>query len=314
MRTKTFQLFFLSVASVAFITSCNHSSGSFETDSKTGVTYRFIKHDDNGTKGTDSDYAKAVLSYSEKTKDGKDSILFDSRKRGDSTGAIQLALKKTFDGSLEQGILMMSPGDSAEFQINADSLYLKTFHAPADRLPPGVHGSTYTFHIKLVSFTTKKEMMDEMNKQRQQYMQKMMARKSMESASITAYLQANHYENVKPTADSIYFLERGKAKGRQIKDGDSIEVAYTGMLLDGTVFDQSGKGADHGNFKLVYSPTAGVIQGWIKVLGTMHEGEKVKVLLPSAMAYGPRGAGQMIAPFTPLLFDIEVIKVKSNKK
>lgn len=320
MRTKTIQVFFLAIAAVAFITSCNHSGKGFETDSKTGVVYRFIKHDDNGVKGTDSGYARVVLSYSDsslKGKDGKDSIMFNSRKRSnDSTGTIVLALKKSFNGCLEQGILMMSAGDSAQFQINSDSLYIKTFHAPPDRLPPGVHGKTYIFQIKLVSFVTKKEMMDEQNKQRQQYMEKMMARKAMEKSSIADYLKNNHYENVKPTSDSIYVLERTKGKGRQVKEGDSLQVVYVGTLLDGTVFDNSDKGPGHTTLPLLYSQDQNkirVIQGWIKVLATMHEGEKVKVLIPSAMAYGPRSQGP-ITPFTPLVFDMTLVSIKSNKK
>jgi len=313
MRTRTIQALLLSVASAALISSCGNS-GSFKTDSSTGVVYRFLKHDDNGVKGTDSGYARAVLAYSEKTKDGKDSDLFNSRKRGgDSTGSIMLPLKKTYNGCLEQGLLMMSVGDSAEFQINADSLYIKYFHAPADKLPPGVTGTTiYTFRIKLTSFLSKAEVMAQQNKQREEYMQKMMARKAMESSSIADYLKTNNYENVKPTEDSIFFLERSKAKGKAIKDGDSVEVAYTGMLLNGTIFDQSKKGPDNHNLKIVYSPKATLIQGWIKVLATMHQGEKVKVLIPSALAYGPRGAGQIIAPFSPLVFDMEVVNVKSN--
>jgi FKBP-type peptidyl-prolyl cis-trans isomerase FkpA len=311
MRTRTITSFFLAVASIALITSCGHSG--FQTDSKTGVVYQFIKHDESGVKGTDSDIAKLVLAYSTKTKSGKDSDLFNSRKRGgDSTGVIPLRLQKTFNGCLEQGILMMSPGDSALFQINADSLYLKFFHAPADKLPPGVHGSTYTFRISLKSFMTKKDMQDEQNKQRQKMMEQIMARKSMEAPAIAAYLAKNHYENVKPGADSIFILEDKKGKSREVKEGDSLEVGYTGRLLNDTIFDFSDKGPGHRTYKLLYTKNAALIKGWISVLGNMHEMEKVKVLIPSAMAYGPRGGGP-IPPFSPLVFDIEVVSIKSNK-
>jgi len=320
MRTKTIKLFFLSAASVAFtLVSCSHSSGNFETDSKTGVIYRFIKHNDNGVKGTDSDFAKLILSYSEQGKDGKDSILFDSRKRGDSTGSVTIALKKTFNGSLEQGILMMSPGDSAEFQINADSLYTKTFHAPPDRLPAGVTGTTiYTFHITLVSFISKKELMDEQMKERQKMMEKMMARKGMEAPAIAEYLKNNHFENVKPDKDSIFFLQiEQKGSGKQIKEGDSVVVNYVGTLLDGTAFDPApgNGGPGYSTIKLEYSKDQSVIKvirGWINVLGNMREGEKAKVLLPSSMAYGPRSMGPIQA-FSPLVFDMTVVSVKSNK-
>ncbi len=306
MRTRKFTVLFFAVASVAYLTSCG--GHSFQTDSKTGVVYQFIKHDESGAKGSDSDIAKVVLAYSTKTKSGKDSDLFDSHKRGgDSTGVIPLRLKKTFYGCLEQGILMMSPGDSALFQINADSLYLKFFHAPADKLPPGVHGSIYTFRIRLKSFMNTKDMMEEQNKQRNKYMQQLMARKATESPAIAAYLTSHHYENVKPTEDSIFLLEDKKGNGKAIKDGDSIVVRYRGTLLNDTVFDPG-----VAPYRLLYSENAQVIKGWIKVLGQMSQGEKAKVLIPSAMAYGPRGGG-LIPPFSPLLFNMEVLSVKSNK-
>jgi len=313
MRTKTVKLFILSIASVALITSCNHGGGSFQTDSKTGVVYRFIKHDESG-KTTDSGYAKVILSYFGKGKDGKDTMLFDSHKRGsDSTGNLTIQLKKTFNGCLEQGLMMMAVGDSAEFQINADSLYLKTFHFPPDKLPAGITGTTiYTFHIKLTKFLTKKDIMDEQRMANQKYMEKMMLRKAMEPSSIAEYLKKNHYENIQPDQDSIFYLHRENGSGKQIKEGDSLEIAYRGMLLNDTIFDQSGKGPDHANLVFMYSAKASLIPGWIKVLGTLHQGDNVKVLLPSAMGYGPRQAGPKILPYSPLVFDIKVVNVKSN--
>lgn len=314
MRTRTLTAILLATASAALITSCKHT-GDWETDSKTGVVYKFIKHDENGMKGSDSGAARVVLMFTGKSKSGQDSVFFDSHKRGDSLGAITLSLQKTYHACLEEGILLMSPGDSAEFQINADSLYLKFFHYPPNRIPPGITStSVFTFHIKLISFMSKKDIMEENNRQRQKYMQQIMARKAMESSSIADYIKKNNYEKVKPTEDSIFFLETEKGKGKEIKEGDSIQVSYTGYLLDGSVFDKSDHGPGHTTMGLRYSKdpnTIRVIQGWIEVLGKMREGEKVKVLIPSALAYGARGMGP-IQPFTPLVFDMEVVSVKSN--
>lgn len=310
MRTRTITSFLLAVASIALISSCGHSG--WQTDSKTGVVYQFIKHDDNGTKGTDSDYAKVILAFSMKSKAGKDSDVFDSRKRGDSTGQLTLSLKKTYHACLEDGLELMSPGDSAEFQINADSLYLKYFKYPPQRIPPGVTGTTiYTFRIKLKSIMTKKDIMEESNKQRQKYMEKMMALKATEAPAIASYLTSHHYENVKPTADSIFILEDTKGRGRQIKEGDSLDVGYLGSLLNGIGFDSSNRAPGHSTYKILYKKNAPLIKGWLTILPTLHEGEKVKVLIPSAMAYGPQGGGP-IPPFSPLVFDMTIVKVKSN--
>jgi len=95
-------------------------------------------------------------------------------------------------------------------------------------------------------------------------------------------------------------------------DGDSIGVKYKGTFLDGKVFDAS---ANHGPgneiFKLKFAQNMPLIKGWISVLGKMHEGEKVTVLIPSDLAYGAHGSG-MIQPYTPLIFEMEMVHIKSN--
>src|SRR6202020_2973127 len=104
--------------------------------------------------------------------------------------------------------------------------------------------------------------------------------------------------------------EGTKGKGTQVQVGDSLEIKYKGMFLDGTVFDQSDKGPGPGTFKVRYNKTMPLIQGWISVLGKMNEGDKVKILIPSKMAYGPQGRGQ-IPPYAPLLFEMELVRLKS---
>ncbi|HTA26256.1 MAG TPA: FKBP-type peptidyl-prolyl cis-trans isomerase, partial [Bacteroidia bacterium] len=66
-----------------------------------------------------------------------------------------------------------------------------------------------------------------------------------------------------------------------------------------------------GTFKFLYRHNAQLIKGWLEILQTMHEGEKVRFLLPSSMAYGSYGAGKAIKPYTPLLFEMEILRVSS---
>ncbi len=321
MRTRTTINFILfSFATAAIMTSCG-GSGEFKTDAKTGVQYRFINHNDSDTnKPKLNSFAKIEMLWTGKnTKGDADTVFIDSHKKGfgDSNGVLMQAiqLRKSFDGCLEQGIMMMAKGDSAVFKVNGDSLYMKTFRFPKERVPAFVKSNpTFTFSIKLVGFQTQQERQAEMQAEMQKRMAAAQVMKGQEPGAISAYLQKN-YPNVKPDADSIFYLENVKGKGKQVKEGDSIEVGYTGMFLDGKIFDQSDKGAGHRTFSLKYSKDPNVIrviQGWIDVLGKMHEGDKVKVLIPSSLAYGQRGGGP-IQPYTPLIFDIEMVSVKSAK-
>lgn len=303
---RNIALLLFTVSTVAKV--CAQEKG-FKKDVATGVQYRFIKHDKKGKTPGDTDFARVVMLWKGKNVKGDaDSVFLDSHKRGgDSLGSMNIPLKRSFHGCLEQGISMMAVGDSAVFLINADSLYLKTFHAPPQRIPAFIKPSTmFTFSIKLLSFKNTDEMMAERQEQLKKRMAKMEARKEQENADITAYLQKNNY-NVKPDEDSIFYLQTTKGTGAQVQDGDSVVVKYKGTFLDGGVFDPGTQ-----PYKLMYSKNASVIQGWISVLGKISQGDKMKVLIPSKMGYGARGGGP-IQPYTPLIFDMEIISVKSNK-
>ena len=206
----------------------------------------------------------------------------------------------------------MAVGDSAILKVSADSLFMKTFHQP--QMPKFLKpGTMLTFYLKLVSFETKAEAQQKQQEMQQKRMAEMAQNKALEAPAIAKYITDNHYEKIKPSADSLFVLDRKPGKGKAIKEGDSIKVLYTGTLLNGTVFDASSM---HGNqpLSMVYSPTMQLIKGWVEMLGTMHEGEKAKILLPSALAYGPQQASANIKPYSPLLFELEVVKVTENKK
>lgn len=88
--------------------------------------------------------------------------------------------------------------------------------------------------------------------------------------------------------------------------GDTISVHYTGSLLDGTIFDSSVKRGTPIQFKLGVGQ---VIKGWDEGLMEMCIGEKRKLVIPSEMAYGKRGAGGVIPGDATLVFTTELIAV-----
>jgi FKBP-type peptidyl-prolyl cis-trans isomerase FkpA len=316
MRTRTtinFTLF--AFAAAALLTSCG-GSGSFKTDEATGVQYRFINRSDTGAKPGDGDLVRVVMLWTGKgAKGDADSVYLNThdKNRGDSVNhTLQIQLRKSFNGCLEQGIMMMSRGDSAVFQISPDSLYEKTFRQPAERMPAGAKNSkVFTFCIKLVSFQSKKELMAEQQAMMQKRMEQAQVLKTQEPAAITDYLKKNNFKG-KPDADSIFYLQNTKGKGKAVQEGDSVEISSVGTLVDGTVFDRSDHGPTSPTYKFLYSKNMQLIKGWISVLGKMNEGGKVKVLIPSSMGYGAQGRGP-IQPYSPMIFDIELVKVKSNK-
>ncbi|MBD5171307.1 MAG: FKBP-type peptidyl-prolyl cis-trans isomerase [Bacteroidales bacterium] len=85
---------------------------------------------------------------------------------------------------------------------------------------------------------------------------------------------------------------------------DQVEVHYTGKLIDGTVFDSS---VDRG-VPATFGVTQ-VIPGWVEALQLMKAGSKWRLYIPSQLAYGPNGAGNVIGPNQTLIFDVELLKV-----
>ncbi|TVR89888.1 MAG: FKBP-type peptidyl-prolyl cis-trans isomerase [Saprospirales bacterium] len=85
---------------------------------------------------------------------------------------------------------------------------------------------------------------------------------------------------------------------------DRVTTHYHGTLLDGTVFDSSVKRGEPATF-----PVNGVIQGWQEALQLMPVGSKWRLFVPSQMAYGERGAGDLIKPYSMLIFEVELISI-----
>ena len=86
--------------------------------------------------------------------------------------------------------------------------------------------------------------------------------------------------------------------------GDSVTVHYTGKLIDGTVFDSSEERGEPATFGVTQ-----VIPGWVEALQLMNVGSRWRLFIPSALAYGPQGAGGLIGPNQTLVFDVELLAI-----
>jgi peptidylprolyl isomerase/FKBP-type peptidyl-prolyl cis-trans isomerase FklB len=106
---------------------------------------------------------------------------------------------------------------------------------------------------------------------------------------------------VRELAAGILVTEQVIGTGAKPAAKGKVQVRYVGKLPDGTVFDQN----QHPQWFSLDS----VIEGWQLALPEMASGSKWRLVIPSAQAYGAEGAGDLIAPFTPLVFEIELLDV-----
>jgi FKBP-type peptidyl-prolyl cis-trans isomerase FklB len=93
-------------------------------------------------------------------------------------------------------------------------------------------------------------------------------------------------------------------KGNKPTATDSVKCHYHGTLIDGTVFDSSVQRGEPATFGVNQ-----VIKGWVEALQLMTEGSKWKLFVPSELAYGKQGAGQIIGPDTSLIFEVELLEI-----
>lgn len=107
---------------------------------------------------------------------------------------------------------------------------------------------------------------------------------------------------VRELAEGVLYTEQASGTGKQPTAHARVQVRYKGMLPDGTVFDQSQQPQ--------WFSLDSVIEGWRVALATMKAGAKGRLVIASPMAYGAEGAGDLIAPYTPLVFEIELLAVE----
>lgn len=118
---------------------------------------------------------------------------------------------------------------------------------------------------------------------------------------------AKEVEGFSKTESGLYYQITEHGTGEQPQKGQYVAVHYTGMLLDKTVFDSSYRRREPIEFKVGVGQ---VISGWDEGIMLLHQGDKARLVIPAELAYGSRGAGGVIPPNAPLIFDVELVKIK----
>lgn len=120
-----------------------------------------------------------------------------------------------------------------------------------------------------------------------------------------AFLAANKTkEGVITLPSGLQYQVIKEGAGKKPSATDRVQCHYEGTLIDGTVFDSSIRRGEPAVFGVNQ-----VIKGWVEALQLMSEGSKWRLYIPQEMAYGANGAGEMIPPYSALIFDVELIKI-----
>ncbi|MXV51804.1 peptidylprolyl isomerase [Pedobacter sp. HMF7647] len=277
---------------------------SFKTTSK-GAQYKIFTSN-AGPKIKLND----VITFDFTQKTDKDSVLLSSYKNGQPV-KIQIQASRSV-ADLMDVFPLLADKDSALVKVPTDSIF-KDYE---DQRPPFLpKGSFINFTIKI----DKVQSLEEATTERQKQMDDM---KNMEKATLAKYL-AEAKLPVKATPSGlIYVISKTSVKPKPLK-GDTVFVNYTGRTIDGKVFDSSVEsvakqaglqqpGRTYEPIKVVVGEGQ-VIKGWDEGLMLFNEGGSGKLIIQSDLGYGDRGAGNDIPPFSTLLFDIDMVRVKKPK-
>ena len=250
-----------------------------------------------------------VITFQVIEKTDKDSVLYSSFDKGVPI-KIQVQPARNIDDLMDI-FPLMKENDSALVKVPTDSIF-KDITTPRPLFLPA--GSYIDFFVKITKVQSLNDAIAERNAALAQM-------KAAEAPGIAKYI-ADHKLVVKTTLSGLkYVITKPSLKAKPLK-GDTVFVNYTGRLVDGTVFDSSIQAdALAGGLNQpgrVYEPLkfvlghGEVIPGWDEGLLLINTGAKATFVIPSALAYGANG-NQGIDPYSPLVFDIELVKIAPCK-
>jgi len=262
--------------------ACAGAGGGFKK-TETGFEYKMIK-DAEGRTVKMGDFLTLNMSFATLN----DSTLFNTFENEEPLNfKFQESL---FNGAINDGLMMMSAGDSAQFLVPASKVY-------GDQLPDFLKADdklTYTVSmIKIASAAEQQKAQEE----------SMAKQKSIDDEALNTHIQQKGYKAEK-TESGLYYVVTKEGNGQFPKAGQKVKVHYTGTLLDGSKFDSSKDRDKEFEFPLGQGR---VIKGWDEGIAKFSKGGSGILLIPSDLGYGSRGAGPKIPPNAPLVFEIDLI-------
>jgi FKBP-type peptidyl-prolyl cis-trans isomerase FkpA len=306
--------YILSILALALAVSANAQTDLQRTPK--GVLYQVFTHN-----AGDKIKLNDVVTFQFIEKTDKDSVLYNSYIAG-RPGQVQCTAPQNV-GDLMEIFPLLALNDSAFVKVPTDSI----FAGHEDKRPPFIpKGSYITFNLKIQRIQSLNDAIAERNaaieKEKAEKSAEAEKAKALETPAIAKYM-ADHKLVLKTTATGLkYVITKPSPRLKPLK-GDTLFVNYTGRTLDDKVFDSSieavAKAAALNQPGRAYEPiqvivgTGGVIPGWDEGLLLLNEGSKATFVIPSALAYGEQSPSEDIKPYSPLVFDVELVKIKPIK-
>ena len=258
-----------------------------------------------------------VISFNLTIKTEKDSLLMSSYQRG-KPFTTQVQASQSIDDLMDI-FTQLTSKDSVKVTIPTDSLFK---NRESERPPFLAKNASVIYLLKIERVQTLDEAIAEKKAAEAKIKEAQDKLRAEEPARIARYV-ATLQPAVKTTASGLrYQILVPSAKPKPLP-GDTLLVNYIGRTLDGKVFDTNLKdeaqkagvlqpGRPYEPFQFVVKGQQ-VIPGWDEGFLLLNRGSKARLIIPSKLAYGENQSGPDIAPYSPLVFDVELLSIKPGK-
>jgi peptidylprolyl isomerase len=281
--------------------ACDSGTKSSDNDgfdyTESGLAYKFHIRNDSALQAEVGKLAFVNMIYG-----SDDTILYDT-KVIPPDGLVPIPLEEpAYEGDFMEGLAMMHLGDSATFIVNSDSFFLKTARYP--ELPDyALNIDNLTFEVKMVKVMTQEEA-------RADYQKQLLRMQLIEDSVLQAYLVEKNI-TTKPDNTGLIFQDTRVGIGPLAKKGDLVTVEFSILSLDGTEIFSTKQQGEPVFFELGQPfDTKGMDEALLK----MRKGGQARIIMPSNLAFGEQGRGNLVPPYTTLISDIELVDIKSKKE
>ena len=295
MLFNTFKMrYILLILTVISLAGCRQKStypGYIRIDGD--VYYQLIVFGDKRETAKPEDYVTFDIAY----RTMNDSLFFIGRR------TMQLT-EPDFKGSIDYCFLSMAEYDSASFIIDAQGLFEKTL---GNRMPSFLDSAEMIkVDIKMIVIRNQ----EQYRREKEEFLAWIRDFGDYEQTVLKNFIEEKDIK-IKPTETGMYLINTRKGTGKKVERGDIVTVNYDGKFLNGTFFDSTNDTQQP--FEFVYGTEWQVIKGLEEAIGYMTEGDKAIVIIPSGLAWGERGSSTgIIPPFTTVLYELELISVKTR--
>ncbi len=258
-----------------------------------GIEYKIVKASKSKRTPNVGDVMYMNMSYrTERT----DSLLFASSDLGEE---FRMRLAAPSDkGCIEEALMLLHEGDSAVIKVDAIKFFVKSQGKAS--IPAFIKkGDRLVFNVMMKKIVSG---LDYANANKDMYQKRI----DEENSLINRFLINMNYP-LKKTDSGLHILTINKGAGKKPSVGSTVKIDYTAAFIDGSVFDSTLERSEPFSF---VTGKKEVIVGLEEAVMNMQVGDHCLVIIPFRLAYGDQKYGNVIPPFSTLVFEIELLDAK----